>query len=145
MDGQGQEVLTFGQHRWVDAVTDSAEHKHTLGRQGETLARRYLKKLGYRYIARNFSCRQGEIDLIMRQDETVVFVEVKTRRDEQFATGEEAIHFGKQKKLAATARDFIQTRRLHEHPCRFDSVAVVLSQEGQAVIRHQKNVFVPRH
>jgi putative endonuclease len=93
-------------------------------------------------VRSNFATRDGEIDLIMRQQDTVVFVEVKTRQDETFATGEDAVNYGKQRRMAAAARSFIQKHHLHECPCRFDMV-VVVKGDRENVIRHHENVFVP--
>jgi len=112
-----------------------------VGRRGEKLTRRYLKKQGYRFIAGNYATRQGEIDLIMQDEETIVFVEVKTRKNEDFAHGEKAVNYPKQKHLSAAARHFIHKNRLQDRPCRFDVVAVALPEKGKPVIRHWPNAF----
>jgi putative endonuclease len=122
-------------------MNKSAAQKRRLGRRGEKLTRRYLKKQGYRFIAGNYATRQGEIDLIMQDEETIVFVEVKTRKSEDFAHGEESVNFPKQKHLSAAARHFIHMNRLHDHPCRFDVVAVAIPDDGKPVIRHWPNAF----
>ena len=122
-------------------MNKSAAQKRRLGRRGEKLARRYLKKQGYRFIAGNYATRQGEIDLIMQDEETIVFVEVKTRKSEDFAHGEQSVNFPKQKHLSAAARHFIHMNRLYDHPCRFDVVAVAIPDKGKPVIRHWPNAF----
>lgn len=122
-------------------MNKSADQKRRLGRRGEKLARRYLKKQGYRFIAGNYATRQGEIDLIMQDAETIVFVEVKTRQSEDFAHGEQSVNFPKQKHLSAAARHFIHMNRLYDHPCRFDVVAVAIPDKGKPVIRHWPNAF----
>jgi len=118
-------------------------NKDVLGRKGEKLALKHLKKLGYRTITKNYRTTMGEIDLIMQEGESLVFVEVKTRQDESFARAEDAINYRKRKKLTATARHFIQSNELHQCPCRFDTIAVIIGDNAKPVIRHQINAFGP--
>ena len=118
-------------------------NKIKLGRKGEKIAQKYLKKIGYKIIQKNYSTKKGEIDLIMRQDDTVVFIEVKTRQTDDSAPGELAVNFHKQKHITATARLFIQKYNLYDFPCRFDVVAVTLPPTGKPEIRHYQNSFVP--
>lgn len=115
--------------------------REKLGRQGEKLALKHLKKQGYRCITRNYRMALGEIDLIMQDRDTLVFVEVKTRRDESFAQAEDAVNYAKRKKLSATARHFVKHHQLQQCPCRFDTVAVVMNTRDKPVIRHQINAF----
>jgi len=122
-------------------MLDATAKKRQLGRRGEKLTKRYLKKQGFRHIASNYATRQGEIDLIMQEDETIVFVEVKTRQNEDFADGEASVNFPKQKHLSAAARHFIHLNHLHDRPCRFDVVAVAIPESGKPVIRHWPNAF----
>jgi len=118
-----------------------AAHRQKLGRRGEKLARKFLRKEGYRYLTGNFTTAQGEVDLIMVDGQTVVFVEVKTRRDEDFARGETAVNFGKQKRIESAARGFINKNNLQECPCRFDVVVVVIPEKGKKTVRHWKSAF----
>jgi len=115
--------------------------KKRLGHKGEKLARRFLQKKGYKHLYSNYVTRQGEIDLIMQQNQTLVFVEVKARRQEDFARGEEAVNYRKQKHIAAAARHFIHANNLHHLPCRCDVVVVIMSGKGKAIIRHQEKAF----
>jgi putative endonuclease len=117
--------------------------KDRLGRRGERLALKYLKKQGYRCLARNYKAPGGEIDLIMRDGRTVVFVEVKTRRDESFTPSEEVINNRKRRHLETAAKRYIVAYRLHDFPCRFDTVAVVIPDDGPYTIRHQPSAFRP--
>ncbi|MCK5271844.1 MAG: YraN family protein [Sedimentisphaerales bacterium] len=116
----------------------------TLGRRGEKLARKFLQKQGYRLLQSNYNTVGGEIDLVMRDDNTIVFVEVKTRRSEKFATAESAVNYRKQKHLISAARKFINTYRFNDHPCRFDVVAIVAPENGKPIISHYQNAFRPR-
>jgi putative endonuclease len=113
----------------------------TLGRRGERLARKHLKKQGCRCLAKNWSCDRGEIDLIVLDDTTIVFVEVKTRRAEQFTDAESVVNYTKRQHITATAHRFIHANKLHDHPCRFDTVAVIVPDAGKPLIRHQRSAF----
>lgn len=95
-----------------------------VGDAGEDLAAAALKKQGYRIIERNFSCPLGEVDLIARQGDFLVFVEVKTRRGASFGGAAEAVHPAKQAKLMRLAEYYMNEKRLKEAKVRFDVVAV---------------------
>ena len=115
-----------------------------LGRWGEKRCERFLKRKGLRKLARNFSCKTGEIDLVMVDtDGAIVFIEVKTRTDESFALVEEVITPAKKAKLNRTARYFLATHNIEDRPFRFDVVTIVLGPTGPAQIKHYKNAFVP--
>jgi len=122
---------------------DTANHSAMieLGQSGEKLACKYLKKQGYKHLLSNYQIEQGEIDLIMRQDKTIVFVEVKTRRNEDFVSGESVVNYHKQKHISMVARHFIYANNLHDYPCRFDVIAVVKADQTNPVIRHYPNAF----
>jgi len=93
------------------------------GRAGEETARRYLQERGYRIVARNWSCRFGEIDLIARDGDTLVFVEVKARTRNGFGGPEAAITPAKRERLIAAARVYLGEVGT-ELPIRFDVVAI---------------------
>ncbi len=115
-----------------------------LGRWGEKHCESFLKKKGFKKLAHNFSCRSGEIDLIMVDTEgAIVFVEVKTRADEEFEPTESVITAVKKNKLSRTAQYFLATHNIENRPFRFDVVTVVLGEAGPAQIRHYENAFVP--
>jgi putative endonuclease len=85
----------------------------------------------------------GEIDLIMvDSDGTIVFVEVKTRADEDFAPAEALITTDKKSKLYKTARYFLAAHNIKNRPCRFDVVTIVLDCKGRKQVRHYENAFV---
>ena len=98
------------------------------GREAEDAAFDYLRKQGLSEIERNYRCRFGEIDLIMRDDETVVFVEVRKRSSSSFGGALESIDARKKQKLLTTARHYIATRGVIPD-CRFD--AVLLNGDNQ--------------
>ena len=115
-----------------------------LGRWGERRCERFLKRKGLKKLAHNFSCKTGEIDLVMvAPDGTVVFVEVKTRADESFDSVESVITPAKKGKSLRTARYFLTTHSIQNRPIRFDVVTIVLGRSGPVQIRHYENAFVP--
>ncbi|MBL8250749.1 MAG: YraN family protein [Candidatus Competibacter sp.] len=99
------------------------------GAAAEDFALRYLEARGLRLVARNFRCRAGELDLILRDGEQLVFVEVRSRRYSQFGTPAESVTRTKQQKLLRAAAFYLQRQRL-DLPCRFDVVAIL--QAGDA-------------
>ena len=78
------------------------------GQWAERLAEDHLTQYGLKLIQRNYSCQRGEIDLIMLEQNTIVFVEVRYRKDNQYGGGLESIDFRKQKKLLTTATHYLQ-------------------------------------
>ena len=115
-----------------------------LGQWGEKRSEKLLKNKGLKRLARRFSCKTGEIDLVMMDtDGTIVFVEVKTRADESFAPAESVITPAKKNKMYRTARYFLTIHEIENRPFRFDVVTIVLSQTGPAQIKHYENAFVP--
>jgi putative endonuclease len=115
-----------------------------LGRWGEKRCEKFLKRKGLKKLARNFSCKTGEIDIVMVDtDGTLVFVEVKVRADETLTPAESVITPTKKAKLTRTARYFLVTHNIKDRPFRFDIVTIVLSQTGPTQIRHYEKAFVP--
>jgi len=102
-----------------------------LGRRGEQLAEEKLTAGGYAIVARNYRCRAGEIDLVARQGESVVFVEVRTRRGTAFGLPEASLTTRKRQHLIAAAQTYLQANQLTEASWRIDVVAVELSPQGQ--------------
>jgi putative endonuclease len=113
------------------------------GRHGEQLAERFLRSKGYRLVARRFSAPVGELDLIMRDRDTLVFVEVKTRRDRKLADPQDAVNTTKQRRMVRTARWFVNARGLESRPCRFDVLTVTVPEGGDAQIEHFPDAFAP--
>jgi putative endonuclease len=98
-----------------------------LGKTGEDLACRELRRRGYAIVARRYRTRIGEIDIVARDGETIVFVEVKTRRTDRFGLPAEAVTWRKRARIRAMAADYLTRQRLTNSPCRFDVVAVTMS------------------
>lgn len=94
-----------------------------VGASAERTAEKFLKKRGLKLLQRNYSCRQGEIDLIMQDGSQLVFVEVRYRRNSRYGSGAETVSIHKQRRIIQAARSFIGS--LAEVPaCRFDVVSI---------------------
>ncbi len=100
-----------------------------LGKKGEELAVRFLKKKGYKIIKQNYKTRIGEIDIIARDGNALVFIEVKTRESIEYGLPFEAINSAKKRKIANVA--LLYLKRLKEiPPCRFDVVSIYYKQDN---------------
>jgi len=99
----------------------------TIGRKGEDIAASWLSEHGYAIITRNYRRRFGEVDIIARQGEYLVFIEVKTRSSRQFGTPLDALTVKKQQQLTLIARDYLVRHKIADTLCRFDVLAVTLS------------------
>lgn len=111
------------------------------GSQGERLACRYLEAQGFVILARNFRSRAGEVDIVGRDSETTVFVEVKERHGTSHGEAVEAVTLGKRQRIVRAARLFAATRGLSDSPLRFDVVAIDWSAAGEPRIRHDRDAF----
>ncbi len=95
------------------------------GKEAELLARRHLEQQGLRLLAQNWSCKRGELDLVMLDGDTVVFVEVRYRKNTQWGGALDSIDGRKRQKLIFAAQYFLQREsRWADSPCRFDVVAI---------------------
>ncbi len=99
-------------------------HRQKLGKQAEDLASRELAARGYQILQRRFRTRWGEIDIIARDGETLVFVEVRARAGEDYGSAEESITARKEWRMTRMAEAYLFDQRLGEVDCRFDVVAV---------------------
>jgi len=110
------------------------------GKEGEKIAAAYLKKNGYRIIEINFRCPIGEIDIVAKEKNDLVFVEVKTRKSIDLGYPEQAVGIRKQKKMSQLALWYLQKRKIAEINARFDVVAINLIPENNEV-KLIKNAF----
>ena len=115
--------------------------KQNLGKTGEQLARAYLERRGYEIMACNYRVRSGEIDLIACDADTLVFVEVKTRRGQSHGHPLEAVTPAKQRQLSKVALEYLSRHDSPERPVRFDVVSILLSTAGHFEIELMKNAF----
>jgi putative endonuclease len=111
------------------------------GRAGERAARLHLQRHGLRFLTANFRSKRGEIDLIFRDGDCLVFVEVKTRSREDWTRPAPAVNDRKRRLLSQTALDYL--RRIHQPAVqiRFDIVEVLLQDDAVTDIRHLVNTF----
>ncbi len=112
--------------------------KRALGNAGEEAALAYLKKRKYALLARNYRAERCEIDLILRDGDTVVFVEVKARSGDRYGLGREAVTSAKQGNILRAAKHYLMENALFDAPVRFD-VCEYSAQTGQ--ILHIPNAF----
>jgi putative endonuclease len=119
--------------------------KDAVGRHGEQLAARHLEGAGLQILARNWRCREGELDIVARDGSVLVFAEVKTRSSTAFGTPAEAVDRVKTARVRQLALRWIMAQREQPEPVfwsavRFDVVAVVRSRDGFSVT-HLAGVF----
>lgn len=113
------------------------------GERGEAAAEAELVRRGYAVVERNWRCRGGEIDLVCRQGETLVFVEVKTRDACGRQRPHEALSPVKKSRLVTAASRYLSEKNLWDHPCRFDLAAVTADGEG-LFVRVERDVIQAR-
>ena len=123
------------------AVKKSREAVPKTGLQGEDIAVSFLKAQGYGILARNYRQRFGEVDIVAEDGDTLVFVEVKTRRSERFGSPFEAVDTRKQIKLSRIAQDYIIRHNLEDRDARFDVVAVLLKPGVAPEVQHVCDAF----
>ncbi len=112
------------------------------GQAAEALARRYLEQRGLRLLAQNWRCRRGELDLVMLDVDTVVFVEVRYRGHTAWGGALESIDARKREKLRAAAMHFLQQEaRWAQFPCRFDVIAIGAQPEPGPPLSWIQNAF----
>ena len=112
-----------------------------LGSLGERAAKDHLRELGLKFLTANFRSPRGEIDLVFRENDCLVFVEVKTRSSEEWARPIAAVDRKKRRLLSMTALDYLKMLRKHPIKIRFDVVEVLLQDQSVREIRHLPNTF----
>jgi len=114
--------------------------RQKFGEKGETLAAKYLKKRGYKIIEQNYRTPLGEIDIIAKEKNTIVFVEVKSRRSIRFGSPKWAVTPKKQRKISMVALHYLKTTKQTTDKARFDVVSI-LSNKDDPQIDIIKNAF----
>ena len=112
-----------------------------LGVLGEELAFHYLKRRGYKVLLRNYESPMGEIDMIAKDKGALVFVEVKTRSSDAMGDPAEGVTAFKRHQIVKSAQYYVKRYGIHEVPCRFDVVCVLLPTEAEPVLRVIENAF----
>lgn len=111
------------------------------GRLGERLACEWLRSRGFRILFTNYRTTHSEIDIIALEDQTLVFVEVKTWSSPNEGGPADAIDDGKQARITRAALAFLKSRKLLENPSRFDVIEVILDVSGKPLLRHYPHAF----
>lgn len=115
--------------------------RQALGRAAEDAAAIHLARAGLRVVERNVRLGHGEIDLVCRDGDVVVFVEVKCRRATWGDPPAAAVSWHKQRRLTRLAQHYLKWRRLDGARCRFDVISVTLDAVGRAGIAHVRGAF----
>ena len=111
-----------------------------LGNFGEELAFKKIKGLGYKKIIRNYSCPLGEVDLIAKDGDTLVFIEIKTRKGKSLGYAKEAVNAKKQRQISKVALAYMKSNKCIGVKARFDVIAICLGR-GEPEIEVVKNAF----
>jgi putative endonuclease len=119
-----------------------SQNNQTAGKLGEDLAADALRNMGYAVLARRYRTRYGEIDIVAKDQDTLVFVEVKARRDDGFGSAAESVSVWKQRRVAAMALDYLNSINRPDAPCRFDVVAIDGLGTSQTTVNVIKHAFV---
>jgi putative endonuclease len=118
-------------------------YKNRLGANGELIAKKYLEDKNYKFIRNNYRYERAEVDLIFEDEKkkTLIFAEVKTRRNKNFGNPEESINIAKQDHIKKAAMGFVsENENYSDHDLRIDVISILLV-EGKAEIEHFENAF----
>jgi len=115
---------------------------YELGKQGEATAEQYLQQKGYEIIERNFHSQQGEIDLIAKEGDFLVFVEVKSYSFRSYGSPVGAVRKAKKQSIIHAARTYLYKKSIKNTNCRFDVVAIYRRYDGSTAIELYKNAFM---
>jgi putative endonuclease len=124
---------------WRRSKEDPPHLRH--GKLGERAAKRHLKRLGLKFLTANFRTERGEIDLVFRNRDCLIFVEVKTRSSEEWMRPAAAVDAERRRRLTRTALDYLRLLRSPLVKIRFDIVEVLLADGEVREIRHLPNSF----
>lgn len=121
-----------------ERIVDS---RKKLGNKGEKRAANFLRKQGYQIVEKNYHSFLGEIDIVAKEGESIVFVEVKTRRSTDFGLPQEALSYDKRRRLSKLALNYLAHRRIEGSNCRFDVVSILMDNNKVKHIELIKNAF----
>ena len=117
--------------------------RHEIGKIGEELAVKYLKGNGYEIIERNFECKQGEIDIIAKDKEKYVFIEVKTRTNENYGRPKEAVNQVKKKHIYKSTECYTYTHNIENEPIRIEVIEIYKKKE-KYILNHIKQAITDK-
>jgi putative endonuclease len=115
--------------------------RRDLGMKGEDIATNYLRKKDYTVLEQNFRNRFGEIDIIAKENDILVFVEVKTRHSDWHGSPADAVTHRKQQQISKVALSYLSHHDLFDHDARFDVVSIVIKNNRPPDIEHIRNAF----
>ena len=115
--------------------------RHIVGKEGESITEKYLRGKNYEIIEKNYYCRQGEIDIIAKDKEELVFIEVKTRTNKNYGEPIDAVTYYKRKHLFKTIEYYLYIKKLENSFVRIDIIEI-LKKENKFYIRHIKNAMI---
>lgn len=119
----------------------AGKRNKALGARGEKAAARFLYRRGYEILEQNWTCFAGEADIIAKDEDTLVFVEVKTRKDCEHGFPSEAVTAEKRRRYEKIALAYLADYEPSDFPVRFDVVSIVVIGPDKAMVRHQINAF----
>jgi putative endonuclease len=126
----------------MSSATGKPWWRRWFGNRSERAAEKFLKNLGYRIVARNYSCPKGELDLVALDGRCIVFAEVRSTEGEDLEKPAVSVDEAKQKKLTAAAMHFLQKKRLLGQTARFDVLTVSWpADQKEPTIEHYPNAF----
>ena len=118
-----------------------ADTKKQFGESGEDLACKFLEGKGFKILKRNWRYGHGEIDIIAEDNDKLVFVEVKTRRNLEFGPPELAVTKSKQRQVRKMAEAYLYINEITDQECRIDVIAILMLDKDAPQINHIKNAF----
>ncbi len=114
---------------------------HLLGKEAEAAAERLLRRKGYTILDRNIRFGRGELDIVARVGEMLIFVEVKARRTSRYGGASHAVTAHKERQLIHLAAQYLAHHHLEQHPCRFDVLLYHATAPGAPVLEHIEHAF----
>ena len=115
--------------------------RHLIGKIGEDIASKYLIEKGYIIIERNFRCKQGELDIIAKFEESIVFVEVKTRTNKKYGEPIDAVTYMKKMHILKSINYYLYSKGIENQSIRIDIIEVYI-RENKYYIKHTKNAII---
>lgn len=125
----------------MHAFARVTHQRQLLGLVGEDLAARALQDRGYAILERRYRTNRGEIDIVAQDGETLVFVEVKARADQEFGSAAECVTSAKQRRVARMAVEYLAVHQLKDRACRFDVVAIDFALSGDPQVTVYPGAF----
>ena len=122
-------------------TTIKKDYRKRIGNAGEKIAERFLKKKGFVILEKNFRNRYGEIDIIAKDEDWLVFIEVKTKSCKNFSEPETWVDFKKENQLTKMADYYLCQKNIVDTDCRFDVIGITLGKKNEEKIEHIKHAF----